>query len=168
MSKGKSSILGYIFLGLAVVTLVLAIVGMCIPNVTGTIEILGHKETYNLKLFDDEWETIKKMYEASPTLSIVGFVCEIVGTAGLVAYLALKLFANKNIKILGLLSGIVALVGGVLAFVGAAVVAGKLNTSNGKTDNMQIYDPAVGAILGLVSGIVAVIVGGLSSSKKFN
>ena len=168
MKENQKKIAGYVFFGLAAVALVLIIVGLCVPNVVGEVTVLGQSTKYSYTLFDDKWEAATKMYNASPTVSIIGFVIAIVGAAALVTYFVLKLFLNKNIKIIGLLAAIVTLVGGIVAFVGAAIVAGKLNTGNGTIGNLQIYDPAVGAILGLVGGVLAVIAGGLATSKKFN
>ena len=165
MKENQKKIVGYVFLGLAAVALVLVIVGLCIPNVAGTYA--GVKLEY--KLFGDEHKVIDALYKSSPTLSIVGFVVAIVGIAAVLAYFVLKLFLNKNIKAIGLLGGIVAAVGGILAFVNAAIIAGKLNTGNGNLPgNLQAYDPAVGAILGLTGGLLVLVLGAFGSSKKLN
>ncbi|MCH5160846.1 MAG: hypothetical protein J1G04_02335 [Clostridiales bacterium] len=167
MGKKKSlNLMGIVFLCVAVVALVLAIVGMVTPAlIAKDLPIVGD---VNVKLFGNDekvfnWENITKATKASPTLSIVGFIVAIVGALVVVCHLVLKLFVGKDIKILGICGGVVALVGGVLVLVGGIVMASNLNTLGGTVDNTKMYSLAIGTILGLISGIVGAAAGVVSS-----
>lgn len=167
MEEKQKKIVGYVFLGILAAMLILVIVGLCTGGVTDTGEHGTGKIT--IDLFDDQWEVANKMYGASPTLAIIGCVVAMIGVCALAAYVALKVFLNKNIRILGILGAIVALAGGILVMVGGIMMASKLNTLGGKSGtNILVYDPAIGTWLAGIGGIVAAIVGFVASSKKFN
>ena len=168
MGKKKSlNIMGIVFLAVAVVALVLAIVGMVTPAFVSK-EVLGN--TVSVKLFGNDektwnWEVMTKAQGASPTLSIVGFIVAIVGAVVVIAHSAIKTFAGKNIGFLGFIGACAALVGGILILVGGLVMVNKLNTVEllGTVTKTDVYSISVGTILGLISGIVAAAAGVLGS-----
>lgn len=167
MEEKQKKIVGYVFLGILAAMLILVIVGLCTGGVADTGENGTGKIT--IDLFDDQWEVASKMFGASPTLAIVGCIVAMIGVCVLAAYVALKVFLNKNIRILGILGGLVALAGGILVIVGGIMMALKLNTLGGQSGvNARVYDPAVGTWLAGIGGIAAAIVGFVASSKKFN
>lgn len=163
----KKKIAGYVFLGIFAVALVLVIVGMCIGGLADTGENGTGKLNYTL--FSDELKTAAKLLNTSTTLAVVGYVVAIIGVCVLAAYIVLKLFLNKNIRILGILAAVVALAGGILVMVGGIVLATKFNTMGGLSSgkNALIWDPNAGIWLGGIAGIVAAIAGFVSASKKF-
>lgn len=167
MEDKKKKIVGYVFLGILAVTLILVIVGMCIGGLSDTGENGTGK--IDATLFSDELKLMTEAFKTSPTLAILGYVAAIIGICALAAYVALKLFLNKNIRIMGILGGLVALAGGVLIMVGGVIMAFKLNTLGGQHGvNVLVWDPNIGIWLGGIAGIVAAIAGFVSSSKKFN
>lgn len=167
MKENQKKIAGYVFLGVFAVMLILVIVGMCIGGLSDTGENGTGKLNYSL--FSDELKKAAELLKTSTTLAVVGYIVAIIGVCALVAYVVLKLFLNKNIRILGILGAIVALAGGILVMVGGIVLATNFNTgglSSGK--NALVWDPNAGIWLGGIAGIVAAIAGFVSSSKKFS
>ena len=167
MGKKKINIMGIVFLAVAVVALVLAIVGMVTPALTTKeVPIIGK---VTVKLFGNDekafgkWEYVTELTKASPTLSIIGFIVAIVGAVVVVAHLVLKTFVGKNINILGFIGAAAALVGGILVLVGGLVMANNLNTLGGTVENSKVYSLAIGTILGLIAGIVGAAAGALGS-----
>lgn len=167
MEEKQKKVAGYVFFGIFAVTLVLVIIGMCIGGLSDT----GKNGTgkLNYSLFSDELKAAAEVFKASNTLAVIGYVVAIVGVCALVGYVVLKLFLNKNIRILGILAALVSLAGGILIMVGGIVLAYKFNTLGGMSNtNILMWDPNAGIWLGGIAGIVAAIVGFVSSSKRFN
>lgn len=174
MEDKQKKILGWVFLGLTVIGLVLVIVGM----------FLGYAHSDNLKvtykLTDDKaWslaEAMAKMtdgkitpYIVSSTFVMISFIATIVGATLLCLYAALKSFLHKNIKPLGVIALIVTILGSVLILGAGLVLAHNLDALyNFKAQvKVKYFSASSGIYLGFAGGIVAAISGVLSRLKVF-
>ncbi|MCH5155624.1 MAG: hypothetical protein J1F69_03370 [Clostridiales bacterium] len=169
MSK-KISTIGIVFSVLALVGLVLVIVGMC----TGVVSAGGESTT----LFDEGWEMFESdMVKAaakaqgltlpSRTFPIIAFVVAIIGAVAALAYCVLGM-VGKEVKILGLVAGGVAILGGILVLVAGLVLAGQFNDCT-KIFGMDSVSAGVGVWLGMIGGLLAgvpAILGALKVGQK--
>lgn len=160
MEEKQKKMLGYIFAGIIVVGLVLAIVGMFLGAVTGE---MGGKSA-SVGLFDEDWDLYKEADLASPTFAIIAFIVTIVGGVVLVVNSVLKML-GKEVKFLGLIGGAVALIGAILILVAGLMLAGDMN------ETIPVIDPysaGIGIWLGFIGGLLAGAAGIVGSLKAFN
>ncbi|MDE7165259.1 MAG: hypothetical protein K2O04_07565 [Clostridiales bacterium] len=163
MTKKKLNIISIVFMALILVGLVLVIVGMC----TGVVSAEGESTT----LFDDGWDMPGM---PSTTFTVVAFIVAIIGAVALIVNSALGLL-GKDIKILGLAGGAVAVVGAVLVLVAGLVLAGDLSdiinslSNLGSSIGVEVpkvsVSAGVGIWLGFIGGLVAGASGILSALK---
>ncbi|MDE5562281.1 MAG: hypothetical protein K2J01_01890 [Clostridiales bacterium] len=166
----KLNVVGIVFFALIIVGLILAVVGMCVPIITMTPPI-GESESVGLS--HEIWDTLAKLKEAADklnqdatiptkTFTVIAFVVTLVG-AGILAVNGILGLLGKDIKILGLVGGAVAIVGGILVLVAGLVLAGQFN-DYGKAAGLK-YSAGIGIWLGAIGGILAGAAGLLGALK---
>ncbi len=184
MGKKKTgSLIAYILMGIVVIGLILAIVGMFVGQV-----VYKHEEIKNLTstqtvteyiaLFSSYWGTQQKgsgfisvSYEnPSNALGIVGFIVTLVGLATLVVDCVLRIFVKKDLKIVRVIGAALSVVGAILVLVSGLVMADACYGDK-KADWNEIkhfWEIGPGAILGFAGGLVGGVAGALPLFKKFN
>lgn len=167
----KTNTLSTVFIALAAAGLVLAIIGMC----TGVISATYMGETDSTTLFDENWATLEQygpIAEAmgitvpSRTFPIIAFIVTLIGALIVVVNGALG--ANgKDIKILGLVGGAVAIVGGILVVVSGFILAGQFNDVMEQLAGMKNLNATagIGIWMGAIGGILAGVAGILGALK---
>lgn len=168
MDANKKKIAGFVFLGLAAVSFVLIFIGVFVPHVAYDFGGRALKVTLSDK---DGWAFLELAsigQNLQRNLSIAGYVIALVGALTLIAYMVLKLFFNKNIKVLATLGAIITMIGGILVFIGAGIASAKVNNPKGLSGSIEACDPSTGPILAVFGGIIALVTGLLARSKKFN
>ncbi len=158
MEEKQKKMLGYIFAGIIVVGLVLAIVGMFLGAVTA--EVMNKSES--IGLFDEGWDLVSEV--ASPTFAIIAFIVTIVGGVVLVVNSVLKIL-GKEVKFLGLIGGALTLIGAILILVAGLMLAGDMNEA---TPAIDPYSAGIGIWLGFIGGLLAGAAGIVGSLKAFN
>lgn len=177
---GKLNIFTCIFATVIIVGLVLAIVGMCIDVIKGTVSqsnvITGDSSKSSfIKLFGEEWADIKKMEAGDNTFLMVSFIVTIVGLAILLIDSCLHLFLKKDLKIIRIVGAALSIVGAILILIAGLTLASTLTDKLGASGGIggifsaeAKYTAAVGVWLGFVGGLVGGVAGGLGLLKKFN
>ncbi|MDE6029038.1 MAG: hypothetical protein K2F90_01800 [Clostridiales bacterium] len=165
----KTNPIATTFLSLAAAGLVLVIIGMC----TGVISSTMGNQTEYATLFDKQWadlEQMKPMAEAlgltlpSRTFPIIAFVVAIVGALAVLVNGILSAL-GKDIKILGLVGGSVAIVGGVLVIVACFILASQFQDIMVIATKGVTTTAGIGAWLGAIGGILAGVAGILGALK---
>lgn len=184
MEEKQKKVLGFVFAGIILVGLVLAIVGMFIGVVNSSV--LGMSES--VTLFDEGWaqfegEQIEQAASLlgitlpSRTFMVLAFIVLIVGGVLVLVSALLRVFAKKNIKGLAIAGSVVTLVGAVLVLVAGIVLVGQFEDFTKIGDKMSggmggaslvEYSMGAGVFLGLIGGIITGALGIVSSLKAFN
>ncbi len=173
MAKKKANVLGYVFLGLVIVALVLVIVGMFVGQVVAKGELFGKTSKEVIKLFDsDAWgveEIGDEKVGVSNAFAIVSFIVTLVGLATLVADGVLRLFAKKDVKVLRACGAIVTLVGAILILVSGLVMVGQCKDAEFDFAFAKAtYSTGAGIWLGFIGGLVGAVGGALPLFKAFD
>ncbi len=176
MEEKQKKMLGFIFAGIILVGVVLAIVGMFIGVINESA--LGMSES--MGLFDEGWDAFEKMEPAASALGItlpsrtfmlIAFIVLIVGGVLLLVKTALALFAKKNIKVLGIVASAVTLVGAVLVLVAGIILVGQFEDtgklSGGVSGIAMEFSMGAGVYLGFIGGLLAGAMGIVGSLKAF-
>lgn len=175
MGKKKSSVAGYVFMGVVFVALVLVIVGMFVGQVVGTGKLLGKTSSESIKLFDgDAWgveEIGGKKVGVSNAFAIVSFIVTLVGLAVLLLDGIFRNFLNKDLRLIRILGAACTLVGAILILVAGLVMVSQCNDggsiSLGGLAEVK-YSAGAGVWLGFIGGLVGAVGGALPLLKKFN
>ena len=159
----KKNTLGIVFLVLAIVGLILAVVGFG----TGVVAAEGE----STGLFEEGWDMPGM---PSRTFAILAFIVTLVGAVVVIVHAILGMI-GKDIKILGLCGGAVAVIGGILVLVAGLVLASKfsdlINLASNIGSGMGIDVPkisvsaGIGIWLGLIGGLMAGVAGILNALK---
>ncbi|MCH5163075.1 MAG: hypothetical protein J1G38_06255 [Clostridiales bacterium] len=154
MEEKTKKLCGFIFAGVVLVGLVLAIVGMFIGEVTMTAGASVGGQSINtsttVNLFEEGWG---EMGAPSNVFAVISFIVLVVGLAAALVDAILRLFVKKNIKLLTLCAAIVSLVGAVLVLVSGIVLAGQFPDVN--VPGMTVsYSIGIGGILAFIGGLL--------------
>lgn len=184
MGKKKSgSLIAYILMGIVVIGLIVAIVGMFVGQVVHKYEEIKNLTstqtvTEYIALFSSFWGTQQKgsgllsvSYDnPSNAFGIVGFIVTLVGLAVLVGDCVLRVFLKKDLKVLRVIGVALSVVGGILVLVSGLVMANACyGDKKADWNKINVYwEIGPGAILGFVGGLVGGIAGALPLFKPFN
>ena len=150
MEEKTKKLCGFIFFGVVILGLVLAIVGMFTGEITMTAEAMGISASESVKLFAEGWG---EMGAPSNIFAVISFIVLVVGLVIALVDAILRLFVKKNIKILTIIAAVVALVGAVLVLVSGIVLAGQFPDIDAGMTKIS-YSIGTGAILAFVGGIL--------------
>lgn len=164
----KIKTLGIVFMALAAVGLLLAIIGMCTGIVSDESESIG--------LFHETWKTLESIPQASldamakagytvpsRTFTLLAFVVTLIGAVVVLVHGILAM-TGKNIKVLGIIGGAVTIVGGVLILVAGLVLAGQFNKFGELSGGYKV-SAGIGIWLGAIGGVLAGVMGLLNALK---
>ena len=160
----KLNVIGLVFLCLAAVGLILAIVGMCTGILSGGNESIG--------LFHEVWDYIDQANKAlsqmgadatipSRTFTLIAFIVTLIGAVTVLVHGVLS-FLGKDIKILGLAAGAVTIIGAILILVAGLMLAGDYDSYAG---GKGVISAGIGIWLGAIGGIMAGVAGLLNALK---
>lgn len=150
MEEKTKKLCGYIFFGVVILGLVLAIVGMFVGQITVTAEAVGISASESTALFDDVWSSPGA---PSNMFAIISFIVLVVGLAVALVDAILRLFVKKNIKVLTIVAAALVLVGAVLVLVSGLLLAGEFK--GGKIGSVTYsYSIGTGVILAFIGGIL--------------
>lgn len=163
MEDKQKKMLGFVLAGIVLIGAVLAFVGLFLDVVTAA--------DAGTSLFDEGWDAPGM---PSRAFTIVAFIVTIIGALALIVNAVLKLFVKKEIKMLGMIGGIVTVVGAVLILIAGLVLAGDFddiwNAASNLVPGMPKMDisAGVGIWLGFIGGLIAGAAGIVSSLKALN
>lgn len=179
-SKKTNNIFSFVFAGVIVVGLILAIVGLFVGELGIKFESTFSNDSSVAKLFDEGWGENSM---PSNTFAIISFIVTIVGLVVLAISSVLKIM-DKDIKIVTYAGIALAVVGGILILASGLSIVNEMKALpeknlgetlggwlNGLASlaNIKVsYSCGAGVWLGFIGGLVGGVAGGLGLLKNFN
>lgn len=175
--KSKGNVIGFVFLGLVLVALVLVIVGMFVGQVSYSYQKGTETVNESWTLFSDHWNVEKnyvvlKLTTPSNSLGIVAFILALVGLVVLLLTGVIQTLLKKS----GLMVTVLRIAGVALTVVGAVLilVSGLTMASECYGEQQEALEKAkvffsagAGVWLGFIGGLVGAVCGALPLLKPF-